>query len=282
MIMAHISIRRAWWPGVHKHGLWSHRNSGFNSGLAGDDVWLSRNSQDSIFLLEKVMVLLELNMMYVKGLALSRYDRYIVNQHHHFKGHVLNLRSVFSLNSCTLMGVWVMVLNASIHSSLFADMTLACTVSWFYRKWMCECLWGGKQRERGSGLVPEGRCDGWSLFRAPEVVVWGPCHLCTLDSPLLRHVHISQDPIMEQLGGGQENRLLGRHHKQLLTHSLYIPERRDENICFQKRRRRRAGRRGRRGRMRLRSDPGVPLSFLWCIFSLWFLLVAVQSFSSVS
>lgn len=51
------------------------------------------------------MVLLELNMMYVKGLALSRYDRYIVNHHHHFKGHVLNLRSVFSLNSCTLMGV---------------------------------------------------------------------------------------------------------------------------------------------------------------------------------
>ena len=221
MIMAHITIRRAWWPGVHKHGLWSHRNSGFNSGLAGDDVWLSRNSQDSIFLLEKVMVLLELNMMYVKGLALSRYDRYIVNHHHHFKGHVLNLRSVFSLNSCTLMGVWVMVLNASIHSSLFADMTLACTVSWFYRKWMCECLWGGKQRERGSGLVPEGRCDGWSLFRAPEVVGWGPCHLCTLDSPLLRHVHISQDPIMEQLGGGQREPS-ARAASQAAAHSFSL------------------------------------------------------------
>jgi len=48
---------------------------------------------------------LELNeMIYVKGLALSRYDRYVVN-HHRFKGCVLNLRSVFSLNSCTLMGV---------------------------------------------------------------------------------------------------------------------------------------------------------------------------------
>lgn len=50
-------------------------------------------------------MLLELNeMIYVKGLALSRYDRYVVN-HHRFKGCVLNLRSVFSLNSCTLMGV---------------------------------------------------------------------------------------------------------------------------------------------------------------------------------
>ena len=198
-------FRRAWWYSVHKHGLRSHRNSGFNSGLVGDDVWLSRNSQDSIFLLEKVTVLLELNeMIYVKGLALSKYDRYVVNHHHHFKGCVLNLRSTFSLNSCMLMGVWVMVLSASIHSSLFADMTLACTVSWFYRKWVCECLWGGKERERASGLVPEGRCDEWSLFRAPAVVGWGPCCLCTLDSPLLRHVHISQDPIMEQLGGGQK------------------------------------------------------------------------------
>lgn len=51
-------------------------------------------------------MLLELNeMIYVKGLALSRYDRYVVNHHHHFKGCVLNLRSAFSLNSCTLMGV---------------------------------------------------------------------------------------------------------------------------------------------------------------------------------
>ena len=201
-------FRKTWWHGAYKHGLWSHRNLGFTSGLASDDVWFSRNSQDSIFLLEKVTpLLLELNeMIYVKGLALSKYDTYVVNHHHHhFQGHDFNLRSVFSLiNICTLMGVWVTVVSASIHSSLFAGMTLACTVSWFYRKWVCECLWGGRERDRGSGLVPEGRCGGWSLFRPPGKVGWGPWHLCTLDSPLLRLVRISQDPIMEQPGAGQK------------------------------------------------------------------------------
>lgn len=74
---------------------------------------------------------------------------------------------------------------------------------------------------------------------------------CLWTYPSLRYMHIPQDllshPRTAERTSGGKSHLLGQplvpilggckeHHRRLLIHSLYIPVRRDKNICFQKKR----------------------------------------------